>query len=120
MDFKSEKPIYRQIVDLICDNIATGVWPEGERIPSVRELGAQLQVNPNTAMRAYERLQQSSIIAVQRGMGYSVCEGAKEQVLDLRRAEFRSELLPEFVNRMRILGIPMSEVAEAYNQEAEE
>ena len=53
MDFKSEKPIYRQIVDYVCDRIASGRWPEQERVPSVRDMAAQLQVNPNTAMRAF-------------------------------------------------------------------
>ena len=56
MDFKETQAIYLQIVDLVCDHIVTGKWKAQERIPSVRELGVQLDVNPNTVMRAYDYL----------------------------------------------------------------
>ena len=59
MDFKETQAIYLQIVDLVCDHIVTGKWKAQERIPSVRELGVQLEVNPNTVMRAYDYLQQA-------------------------------------------------------------
>ena len=48
MDFKENKPIYMQIVDKICSEIVTGKFPVNERIPSVREYGASLEVNANT------------------------------------------------------------------------
>lgn len=114
MDFKSEKPIYQQIVDFVCDNIAGGRWPEQERIPSVRDLAAQLQVNPNTAMRAYERLQMAEIITNSRGIGYFVAKGAKEQVIDLKRAEFFEVTLPEVFDTMDTLGISIGEVTDKY------
>ncbi len=44
MDFKETQAIYLQIVDLVCDHIVTGKWKAQERIPSVRELGVQLEV----------------------------------------------------------------------------
>lgn len=114
MDFKSEKPIYQQIVDFVCDHIAGGRWPEGERIPSVRDLAAQLQVNPNTAMRAYERLQLAEIITNTRGIGFFVAEGAKAKVVALKRTEFFEVTLPEVFDTMETLGIPMDEVAAKY------
>lgn len=114
MDFKSEKPIYQQIVDFVCDNIAGGRWPEQERIPSVRDLAAQLQVNPNTAMRAYERLQMAEIITNSRGIGYFVAKGAKEQVIGLKRAEFFEVTLPEVFDTMDTLGIAIGEVTDKY------
>ena len=61
MDFKETQAIYLQIVDLVCDHIVTGKWKAQERIPSVRELGVQLEVNPNTVMRAYDYLQAREI-----------------------------------------------------------
>ncbi|HCO66219.1 MAG TPA: GntR family transcriptional regulator, partial [Dysgonomonas sp.] len=54
MEFKTNKPIYQQIVDFCFRKILTGEWMEDERIPSVRELGMLLQVNPNTVMTANE------------------------------------------------------------------
>ena len=62
MDFKANKPIYLQIVDFCFQHILTGEWREDERIPSVRELAMTLQVNPNTAMRAFEYMQSEDII----------------------------------------------------------
>ncbi len=114
MEFKSEKPIYQQIVDYVCDNIAGGHWPEEERIPSVRDLAAQLQVNPNTVMRAYERLQMAEIITNSRGIGYFVSKGAKRQVVGLKRTEFFEVTLPEVFDAMDTLGISIDEVIERY------
>lgn len=114
MDFKSEKPIYQQIVDYVCDNIAGGRWPEEERIPSVRDLAAQLQVNPNTAMRAYERLQMAEIITNSRGIGYFVSKGAKQQVVTLKRTEFFEITLPEVFDTMDTLNVSIEEVDAEY------
>lgn len=116
MDFKSEKPIYRQIVDFVCDRIADGRWPEEERLPSVRDLAAQLQVNPNTVMRAYERLQMAEIVTNSRGIGYFVARGAKRQVVGLKRAEFFETTLPELFAAMETLGISWEEVVRRYEQ----
>ena len=56
MEFDQHKPIYLQIADAICERILTGQWPEGDRIPSVRECGVSLEVNPNTVARSYDEL----------------------------------------------------------------
>ena len=56
MIFKESKPIYLQIADRICDEILQGTYGEGERIPSVREYAALVEVNANTAMRAFDFL----------------------------------------------------------------
>lgn len=116
MDFKSEKPIYRQIVDSVCDSIAGGHWPEEERVPSVRDMAAQLQVNPNTAMRAYERLQMAGIITNSRGIGYFVAPGAKRRVVELKRAAFFETTLLEVFATMEMLGISWEEIALEYEK----
>ncbi len=116
MDFKSEKPIYRQIVEYVYDGIASGQWPEAQRVPSVRDLAAQLQVNPNTVMRAYERLQAAEIITNSRGIGYFVAEGAKQRVVELKRAEFFETTLPEIFDTMETLGISWEEVQRKYGK----
>lgn len=70
MDFKDTQAIYMQIADFVCDNIVSGKWSGDGRIPSVRELGMQLEVNPNTVMRAYEWLENRQIIYNKRGIGF--------------------------------------------------
>ena len=79
MEFDQHKPIYLQIadaicerIDAICERILTGTWPEGERIPSVRECGISLEVNPNTVARSYDELSTEGIIHNKRGIGYFV------------------------------------------------
>lgn len=114
MEFKENRPIYLQIVSYVSDKITSGEWEEDERIPSVRELGGVLGVNPNTCMRAYEHLTRENIVANSRGVGYSVLRGAKERLLKLSRDEFFSEILPEIFERMAKLGIEIDEVINQY------
>jgi Predicted transcriptional regulators len=76
MNFNTEKPIYLQIVDVIADRILSGELKGGDRIPSVREYGADIGVNPNTMMRSYEKLTADGIIYNKRGIGYFVADDA--------------------------------------------
>lgn len=119
MDFKSNKPIYLQIVDFCFQKILIGEWEEEGRIPSVRELGSTLQVNPNTAMRAFEYMQTESIIYPKRGMGYYVAENAKKQISNLQRKEFFEEILPETFKQMDLLNINIDEVVDRYKKNKE-
>lgn len=116
MDFKANKPIYLQIVDFCFQKILTREWAEEERVPSVRELGALLQVNPNTAMRAFEYMQSENVIYSKRGMGYFVSADAGRQILKLQKKEFFEEVLPETFKAMDLLGISIEEVMEKYNK----
>ena len=61
MDFKKQKPIYLQIADTLCERIMAGEWQVDERIPSVRDVAAELGVNPNTVMRTYDHLQNTVV-----------------------------------------------------------
>ena len=81
MNFNTEKPIYLQIVDVISDRILSGELKGGDRIPSVREYGADIGVNPNTMMRSYEKLTADGIIYNKRGIGYFVSDDARDTVL---------------------------------------
>ena len=72
MEFNSNKSIYLQICDAICEQILSGRLGPDERIPSVREYGAEIGVNPNTIMRSYEKLTADGIIYNKRGIGYFI------------------------------------------------
>ena len=71
MEFNSNKAIFLQIRDTILERILSGDLKPGDRIPSVREYGATIGVNPNTVMRTYERLTSEGVIHNKRGIGYS-------------------------------------------------
>lgn len=116
MDFTPEKPIYQQIIDLIEERIVSSAWAEGERIPSVRDLGAELQVNPNTAMRAFEKLQMAGVINNQRGIGYFVARGAQNLVTDQRKRDFIQTTLPATFETMQTLGITIEQVDQLFSQ----
>lgn len=114
MDFKSTLPIYLQIADYIGDKIISREWPETERVPSARDLGVELQVNPNTVIRAFENLQAENIISNRRGVGYFVEEGALKEVLRSRRRKFMTVTLPEVFETMQLLGIEPDEITAAF------
>ena len=110
MDFHAEKPIFLQIADTICDRILSGQLKGDERIPSVREYGAEIGVNPNTVMRSFDYLQQEEIIYQHRGVGYFVSPDAKEKILAEQRREFLEKELPYIRQRMKTLGISIDEL----------
>ena len=103
MQFSEDKPIWRQIYELIAMRILSGEWLEGERIVSVRELAAEVGVNPNTVMRSYEKLDGDGIIFNRRGIGYFVAEGAKADIKQLERQKFIDEELPKLRERLALL-----------------
>ena len=109
MEFDSNKPIYIQIADNLCERILSGEFKPGARIPSVREWGAQIGVNPNTVARSYEILTDRKVIYNQRGIGFFVADDAIGVIGDTERRKFIEEELPLFVNRDSLLGIDLKE-----------
>lgn len=105
MEFNSNKAIYLQISDLICERILSGELKPGDRIPSVREYGASIGVNPNTVMRTYEKLTGQGIIHNKRGIGYFISPEARETVLENSRKEFMENDFPAFLRKMELLGL---------------
>ena len=88
MEFNGNKSIYLQICDAICERILSGELGPDMRIPSVREYGAEIGVNPNTVMRSYEKLTSDGIIYNRRGIGYFISQDAKEIVLQTMKKDF--------------------------------
>lgn len=116
MNFKESKAIYLQIADRIADEILLGHYPEEERIPSVREYAAVVEVNANTVMRSIDYLQSQNIIYNKRGIGYFVSVGAKKLILSLRREIFMKEELTYFFRQLSTLDIPMEDIAKMYRE----
>ena len=88
LDYRDSRPIYAQIVDGFREQITGGVLRPGEKLPSVRDLAAQLAINPNTIQRAYRRLEAEGWIATVPGKGCFVCgipEGNPQEELRLLR-----------------------------------
>ena len=108
MTFSDQKPIYLQISDSICERILSGSLRPEDRIPSVREYGADIGVNPNTVMRTYEKLTADGVIYNKRGIGYFVAPDAHETVLAAERKEFLDNEVPRIRRRLDLLGLDAS------------
>lgn len=116
MNFNTEKAIYVQMADRLCDEILAGTYQADDRIPSVREYAVMLEVNTNTAVKTYELLAREGIIYNKRGLGYFVAPQAHDKIMDARRQEFLHVRMPELFRQMRLLGISMDEVIQNYHQ----
>lgn len=110
MEFSENKPIYLQIADDICEQILSGKLEPAARIPSVREWGATIGVNPNTVARSYDELTDRGVIFQKRGIGFFVSESAREAILRAEKQKFITEELPELIKRANLLGINLKEL----------
>jgi len=110
MEFSQNKAIYLQIVDDFYEKILRKELKEEDRILSVRELGADLGVNPNTVMRSYEKMTADETIYNKRGIGYFVSPGALEKVLAAQRKAFMEEEWPAVLKKIRLLGLNINEL----------
>lgn len=116
MEFQDRQSIYLQIGDYVCENILKKLWLPGDRIPSIREMAASIQVNPNTVLRTYTTLQEKGIIENHRGLGYFVSTEARQNILSQKRDVFKAQELPKLFNSMDLLGIDMNELGAEYRK----
>ncbi len=111
---ENNKAIYLQIADNICDAILQGEFIEGERLPSVREYAASIEVNANTVMRSYERLASMELIFNKRGIGFFVADDAKHRIDKMRCEEMMHQQLPPIFKVLHLLGVTPDELRDAY------
>ena len=114
LDYRDGRPIYVQIMDDLRQQIALGALPPGERLPSVRDLAAQLSINPNTIQRAYRQLEMEGWICTVAGKGCFVCEKPSQAW------EEEKQLLSQFTQAARgllALGHTRQELAAWLEQE---
>ncbi|MFD0940044.1 GntR family transcriptional regulator [Pedobacter boryungensis] len=115
MEFRDNKAIYLQIAEYVCEHILLGKWKGDEKVPSVREMAVELEVNPNTVMRTYELLQTKNIINNKRGIGFFVDDDAIANVKSYRKAQFMDDELPVVFRNMYLLNIGFDELQDRYN-----
>lgn len=115
MIFKeNNKAIYLQIADGICDSVIAGTLAEGDRIPSVREYAATLQVNANTVMRSYDHLTQEGVLFNKCGIGFFIAEDAKARISAMRHESFFNGGIQEFFRQLRLLDVTPDQLREHY------
>ncbi|TJZ53208.1 GntR family transcriptional regulator [Sphingobacterium olei] len=114
MDFNNNKAIYLQIAEHVCEHILLGSWKPEEKIPSVRDMAVNVEVNPNTVARTYELLQQKGIIYNKRGVGFFLSLDAIQQVQHYRKTIFIDEELPQLFKNIYLLNIGLDDITRMY------
>ena len=116
MQFRESQAIYLQIADYVCEKILLQEWKPEERVPSVRELAVQLEVNPNTVMRTFEFLQGQDIIFNRRGIGYFVSDDAVKHATQYMKSQFIEKELPQIFRNIYLLGMEIDELKPRYEK----
>ena len=113
-NFNDNTPIYLQIVNTLKRNIASGAYPPGSRLPSVRDLALEAGVNPNTMQRALSELERSGLVNSQRTAGRFITEDAGA-LLDLRKS-MSEEIVSDFIARLRGLGMSDEQILDTVRE----
>jgi len=92
IDHRSGQPIYRQVMDQVRRQILAGYLAEGEQLVSVRELAAQIKVNPMTISKAYSLLEMEGLLERRRGVGLFVARIGPD-----RKSQSKSQLLEQIL-----------------------
>ncbi|HTB24429.1 MAG TPA: GntR family transcriptional regulator [Puia sp.] len=116
MEFRDNEPIYLQIAAYVGENILLKKWQADQKIPSVRDLAVELQVNLNTVLHAYEFLESQGVIYIKRGLGNFVASDGQEKVKAYRKERFIQQDLPVFFTNVYLLGISQEEILQRYEQ----
>jgi len=114
MEFRENEAIYLQIAAYVSENILLGKWPIENKIPSVRDMATELQVNPNTVMRTYEYLQNQEVIYNRRGIGFFVAPESQNKIKAFRKEQFLQRDLPEFFRNIFLLDVSLEEIENRY------
>jgi DNA-binding transcriptional regulator YhcF (GntR family) len=114
MNFKDKQAIYLQIAGYVLEQILLGEITIGSKMPSIRDLAVQIEVNPNTVQRTYDFLQQKEIISTKRGIGYFVNDNAREKIIEFKKEQFISDELPIVFRNLHLLDIDFDELKKRY------
>ncbi len=109
-DWTDDQPIYRQLKDKVVTAIMEGALPEGEALPSVRNVATDLQINPFTASKAYQELVMEGFVEKRRGLGMFVVDGARRKILDAERTRFMEKEWPRVLKTIKRLGFSADEL----------
>ena len=108
LDYRDIRPIYAQIMDSFKEQITAGILHTGEKLPSVRELAADLAINPNTIQRSYRTLEAEGWIVTVPGKGCFVSDNASCQEQERKRL---LTIFEETCTALTALGVSREELA---------
>jgi GntR family transcriptional regulator len=103
-EWNDREPIYRQLRDRVVAMILDGVLQEGDRLPSVRAVAADLRINPLTILKSYQQLVNEQLVETKRGRGMFINQGARKLLLEGERRRFLDEEWPRVRETIERLG----------------
>ena len=115
--FNSGSPIYSQLIHQIKQGIVSGIFPPGERLPSVRDLATEAGVNPNTMQRALAELERDGLVYSQRTAGRFVTED--KDMIEAAKRGLAEAQIHAFLTAMTPLGYEKEEILTLVRQESE-
>ena len=116
--FDNERPIYRQLVEQFKIFIIRGLYPPGEKLPSVRDVAMETQVNPNTVQRAFADLEQVGLVYSKRTSGRYITED--QQLIQKVKQQMASETVNDFIDKMDQLAYDKNQMIALIQKDGEE
>jgi len=115
LDAHSGVPVYRQLIDQVQGAIAMSSLRPGDQLPTVRQVAVELEINPNTVLRAYREMEIRGLLDTQQGTGTFIAERPTEPASGERDRQI-VQLATEFVSRAGASGFTVSDLVGALNQ----
>ncbi|HEX4029461.1 MAG TPA: GntR family transcriptional regulator [Terracidiphilus sp.] len=115
LDGHSGVPVYRQLIDQVQGAIAMGSLRAGDQLPTVRQVAVELEINPNTVLRAYREMEIRGILDTQQGTGTFIAERQTGPSRNERDRQL-NQLAAEFVSRAGATGFSANDLIEALNR----
>lgn len=110
------RPIFLQIAELIENDIVSGAISEESQVPSTNEFAAYYRINPATAAKGVNLLVESGILYKKRGIGMFVSTGARTELLEARRKDFRIQYIAPLAHEAKKLGFSAEQLSSMVNQ----
>jgi GntR family transcriptional regulator len=107
LDLHTGVPVYRQLIDQVRAGIASGTLAAGDQLPTVRQLAVDLEINPNTVMRAYRELELGGLLETHQGTGTFISDKKPAE-----RERQLGQMAGEFAARAGAAGFTLEEVIE--------
>ena len=116
-ELNTDKPVYLQLVEQIQAGIISGKYKPGDKLPSVRDLATQATVNPNTMQRAMTELERDGLVYSNRTIGRFIT--SDEELIAQLKKRYITQLVQEFLDKMKLLNIELNEIFSYINQLSE-
>ncbi|MBL4296966.1 GntR family transcriptional regulator [Vibrio fluvialis] len=119
-EWQDNQPIFRQLADKITEQILQGIWPEGEPLPSVRTVSADLKINHLTVMKGYQLLVDEGLVEKRRGQGMYVASGALNQLQTQQRQQFLEQQIPQIAATLTQIDMSLEDFMQQLKQYIED